>query len=95
MRENRSYGGWEGPILFPTSILQRLSRLVFLEQAFGPTLARLDTLLGTDSHTPMVGLGVLGRGVGGIADCAPMLGCRAFLTAPRVGSGLSTRPNLG
>jgi aconitate hydratase len=65
--------------------LEWLSTVVFLEQAGGMTLARPDTLLGTDSHTPMVGgLGVLGWGVGGIEAQAAMLGHRALLTAPRV-----------
>jgi aconitate hydratase len=65
--------------------LEWLSTLVFLERASGMTLVRPDTLLGTDSHTPMVGgLGVLGWGVGGIEAQAAMLGHRALLTAPRV-----------
>jgi aconitate hydratase A / 2-methylisocitrate dehydratase len=65
--------------------LEWLSTLLWLEQADGLTLARPDTLLGTDSHTPMVGgLGVLGWGVGGIEAQAAMLGHRALLTAPRV-----------
>jgi aconitate hydratase len=65
--------------------LEWLSTVVLLEQAAGMTLARPDTLLGTDSHTPMVGgLGVLGWGVGGIEAQAAMLGHRALLTAPRV-----------
>jgi aconitate hydratase len=65
--------------------LEWLSTVVFLEQAAGMTLARPDTLLGTDSHTPMVGgLGVLGWGVGGIEAQAAMLGHRALLTAPRI-----------
>ncbi len=65
--------------------LEWLSTVVFLEQTAGIALARPDTLLGTDSHTPMVGgLGVLGWGVGGIEAEAAMLGHRALLTAPRV-----------
>jgi aconitate hydratase len=65
--------------------LEWLSTVVFLEQTAGTTLARPDTLLGTDSHTPMVGgLGVLGWGVGGIEAQAAMLGHRALLNAPRV-----------
>jgi aconitate hydratase len=65
--------------------LEWLSTLVFLERVAGTTLARPDTLLGTDSHTPMVGgLGVLGWGVGGIEAQGAMLGHRALLTAPRV-----------
>jgi aconitate hydratase len=76
--------------------LEWLSTVVFLEKAAGMTLARPDTLLGTDSHTPMVGgLGVLGWGVGGIEAQAAMLGHRTLLNAPRVvGLRLSgERPN--
>lgn len=51
----------------------------------GKMLARPDTLLGTDSHTPMVnGIGVLGWGVGGIEAEAAMLGFPLFMTWPEV-----------
>src|SRR5262245_44802459 len=44
-----------------------------------------DTLVGTDSHTPMVnGLGVLGWGVGGIEAEAAMLGQPLSLLLPSV-----------
>src|SRR5512142_908012 len=44
-----------------------------------------DTLVGTDSHTPMVnGLGVLGWGVGGIEAEAAMLGQPLSMLLPRV-----------
>ena len=44
-----------------------------------------DTLVGTDSHTPMVnGLGVLGWGVGGIEAEAAMLGQSLSMLLPRV-----------
>lgn len=44
-----------------------------------------DTLLGTDSHTPMVnGLGVLGWGVGGIEAEAVMLGQPYYMPLPDV-----------
>lgn len=44
-----------------------------------------DTLVGTDSHTPMVnGLGVLGWGVGGIEAEAGMLGQPSYFPAPDV-----------
>jgi aconitate hydratase len=65
--------------------LEWLSRVVWLEQVGGRMLARPDTLLGTDSHTPMVGgLGVLGWGVGGIEAQAAMLGHGSLIGAPRV-----------
>jgi aconitate hydratase len=65
--------------------LEWLSTMVWLEETCGTTLARPDTLLGTDSHTPMVGgLGVLGWGVGGIEAQAAMLGHSTLVTTPRV-----------
>ncbi|MEJ8560947.1 aconitate hydratase AcnA [Yoonia sp. GPGPB17] len=56
--------------------LEFLSHLVMEEHdRSGPALVYPDTVLGTDSHTPMVnGLGVLGWGVGGIEAEAAMLG---------------------
>ncbi|MGC8460547.1 MAG: aconitate hydratase AcnA [Candidatus Dormibacteria bacterium] len=51
----------------------------------GERLLYPDTLLGTDSHTPMVnGIGVLGWGVGGIEAEAAMLGQPMFLLPPTV-----------
>jgi aconitate hydratase len=48
-------------------------------------LAYPDTLVGTDSHTPMVnGLGVLGWGVGGIEAEAAMLGQPISMLIPEV-----------
>lgn len=53
-----------------------------------------DTLVGTDSHTPMInGLGVLGWGVGGIEAEAAMLGQPMFLPTPVV-LGVRTRGAL-
>ncbi|MCC8961603.1 aconitate hydratase AcnA [Bradyrhizobium sp. Pear76] len=44
-----------------------------------------ETLVGTDSHTPMInGLGVLGWGVGGLEATAAMLGLPLSVTAPAV-----------
>jgi aconitate hydratase len=61
--------------------LEYLSRVVILRD--GTLLP--DTLVGTDSHTPMVnGLGVLGWGVGGIEAEAAMLGQPMFLGHPTV-----------
>jgi aconitate hydratase len=57
--------------------LEYLSRVVFTTVTPGGAAACAypDTLVGTDSHTPMVnGLGVLGWGVGGIEAEAAMLG---------------------
>jgi aconitate hydratase len=53
-----------------------------------------DTLVGTDSHTPMInGLGVLGWGVGGIEAEAAMLGQPMFLPPPVV-LGVRTKGQL-
>jgi len=53
-----------------------------------------DTLVGTDSHTPMInGLGVLGWGVGGIEAEAAVLGQPMFLPRPIV-IGVRTRGRL-
>ncbi len=49
------------------------------------TYAFPDTLVGTDSHTPMIdGLGVLGWGVGGIEAEAVMLGQPYYMLVPDV-----------
>ncbi|MEO6205635.1 MAG: aconitase family protein, partial [Mycobacteriales bacterium] len=61
--------------------LEYLSRVVFDDAG----LAYPDTLVGTDSHTPMVnGLGVLGWGVGGIEAEAAMLGQPMSMLIPPV-----------
>ncbi|WP_067899984.1 aconitate hydratase [Nocardia vaccinii] len=67
--------------------LEYLARVVFTrdDPAGGPPLAYPDTLVGTDSHTPMVnGLGVLGWGVGGIEAEAAMLGQPMSMLIPQV-----------
>jgi aconitate hydratase len=63
--------------------LEYLARVVFVDEASGR--AYPDTLVGTDSHTPMVnGLGVLGWGVGGIEAEAAMLGQPISMLVPSV-----------
>ena len=65
--------------------LEYLGRVVFTESADGETLAYPDSLVGTDSHTPMInGLGVLGWGVGGIEAEAAMLGQPISMLIPEV-----------
>ena len=65
--------------------LEYLSRVVFTRETPDGTLAYPDTLVGTDSHTPMVnGLGVLGWGVGGIEAEAAMLGQPMSMLIPQV-----------
>jgi aconitate hydratase len=61
--------------------LEYLARVVFDDGG----LAYPDTLVGTDSHTPMInGLGVLGWGVGGIEAEAAMLGQPISMLIPKV-----------
>ncbi|MFO8155081.1 MAG: aconitate hydratase AcnA, partial [Thiohalospira sp.] len=66
--------------------LEHLGRVVFgTKGADGSRWAYLDTLVGTDSHTPMInGLGVLGWGVGGIEAEAAMLGQPISMLVPQV-----------
>ena len=65
--------------------LEYLARVVEVTERGGRRIAHPDTLVGTDSHTPMVnGLGVLGWGVGGIEAEAAMLGQPVSLLVPRV-----------
>jgi aconitate hydratase len=62
--------------------LEYLGKVVFVDE---DGTAYPDTLVGTDSHTPMInGLGVLGWGVGGIEAEAAMLGQPISLLVPRV-----------
>jgi aconitate hydratase len=65
--------------------LEYLSRVVFVREGGELPRAYPDTLVGTDSHTPMVnGLGVLGWGVGGIEAEAVMLGQPMSMLLPQV-----------
>ncbi|MBO0882774.1 MAG: aconitate hydratase, partial [Mycobacterium sp.] len=65
--------------------LEYLARVVFTRETADGQLAYPDTLVGTDSHTPMVnGLGVLGWGVGGIEAEAAMLGQPMSMLIPPV-----------
>jgi aconitate hydratase len=67
--------------------LEYLARVVFTQDRGGAELPQAypDTLVGTDSHTPMVnGLGVLGWGVGGIEAEAAMLGQPMSMLVPQV-----------
>jgi aconitate hydratase len=67
--------------------LEYLARVVFGATDTGRPVpdAYPDTLVGTDSHTPMVnGLGVLGWGVGGIEAEAAMLGQPISMLIPDV-----------
>ena len=62
--------------------LEYLAKVVWRD---GDGVACPDSLVGTDSHTPMVnGLGVLGWGVGGIEALAAVLGQPVFISMPEV-----------
>ena len=67
--------------------LEHLAPVVQRREVAGEDLPLLfpDTLVGTDSHTPMInGLGVLGWGVGGIEAEAGMLGQPLYMLSPAV-----------
>ncbi|MCP4405045.1 MAG: aconitate hydratase AcnA [bacterium] len=65
--------------------LEHLGRVVMTENVDGRTIAFPDTLVGTDSHTPMInGIGVMGWGVGGIEAEANMLGQPYYMPIPEV-----------
>ena len=77
--------------------LEYLGKVVQTQQIDGKNVAFFDSLVGTDSHTPMInGLGVAGWGVGGIEAEAAMLGQPLFMLAPPVvGVRLSGRMRSG
>jgi aconitate hydratase len=65
--------------------LEYLGQVVQVRNQNGVKLAFFDSLVGTDSHTPMInGLGVVGWGVGGIEAEAAMLGQPIYVLAPAV-----------
>jgi aconitate hydratase len=65
--------------------LEYLAPVVFRKKVRTSFQAYPDTLVGTDSHTPMInGLGVVGWGVGGIEAEAAMLGQPVSMLVPEV-----------
>jgi aconitate hydratase len=65
--------------------LEHLAPVVFTRKDRSGAHAYPDTLVGTDSHTPMInGLGVVGWGVGGIEAEAAMLGQPISMLIPEV-----------
>jgi aconitate hydratase len=79
--------------------VEYLARLVWTAEGEGggPEMAFPDSLLGMDSHTPMVNsLGVFGWGVGGIEAAAALLGQPVSVPIPEViGCRLTGRPRSG
>jgi aconitate hydratase len=65
--------------------LEYLGRVVEKRKIGGNWIAFPDTLVGTDSHTPMInGIGILGWGVGGIEAEAAILGQPLYMLIPEV-----------
>ncbi len=65
--------------------LEYLGQVVMTAKNGNATVAYPDTLVGTDSHTPMInGIGVMGWGVGGIEAEAVMLGQPYYMSIPQV-----------
>ncbi|UOD35145.1 aconitate hydratase AcnA [Deferribacteraceae bacterium V6Fe1] len=65
--------------------LEYLGRVAMTDEVGGADLVFPDTVVGTDSHTPMInGIGVLGWGVGGIEAEAVALGQPYFMPLPEV-----------
>ncbi len=65
--------------------LEHLGRVTITEKIGGVTYAYPDTVVGLDSHTPMInGIGVMGWGVGGIEAEAVMLGQPYYMSIPEV-----------
>jgi len=65
--------------------IERFAQVVATGERGGRRLAFPDSLVGMDSHTPMVnGLGVFGWGVGGIEAATAMFGQPIGLPVPRV-----------
>ena len=77
--------------------MEFLASVVSVDDRTGGPVARPDTVVGTDSHTTMIGgLGVLGWGVGGIEAEAVMLGEPIDVVLPEVvGVRLNGRPGAG
>jgi aconitate hydratase len=78
--------------------LEYLAQVVMTRaEAGGGEAAFPDTLVGTDSHTPMInGIGVLGWGVGGIEAEAALLGQPLYMRIPEVvGFRLTGRLSAG
>jgi len=74
-----------GTGIMHTINLERLATVVTHEERDGVRWAMPDTLIGTDSHTPMVnGIGVLGWGVGGLEAESVMFGMPVMMRMPEV-----------
>jgi aconitate hydratase len=74
-----------GTGIMHTINLERLATVMTVEARDGLRWAMPDTLVGTDSHTPMInGIGVLAWGVGGLEAESVMFGMPVTLRLPHV-----------
>ena len=74
-----------GTGIMHTINLERLATVVTTETRDGAAWAVPDTLVGTDSHTPMInGIGVLAWGVGGVEAESVLFGMPVMLRIPEV-----------
>ncbi len=74
-----------GTGIMHTINLEQLATVVTTEERAGAQWVIPDTLIGTDSHTPMInGIGVLGWGVGGLEAQTVMFGMPTMLRIPEV-----------
>jgi aconitate hydratase len=74
-----------GTGIMHTINLEQLATVVTGETRDGVRWAVPDTLIGTDSHTPMInGIGVLGWGVGGLEAESVMFGMPVMMRVPEV-----------
>jgi aconitate hydratase len=74
-----------GTGIMHTINLEQLATVVTTKERDGTMWAVPDTMIGTDSHTPMVnGIGVLGWGVGGLEAQTVMFGMPTMIRIPDV-----------
>ena len=74
-----------GTGIMHTLNLERLATVVTSERRDGEEWAIPDSLIGTDSHTPMInGIGILAWGVGGLEAESVMMGMPVMLRVPEV-----------
>jgi len=77
--------------------LEYLARVVWTRERDGRTIAYPDSVIGMDSHTPMINaLGIVGWGVGGVEGGVAALGEPVAMLIPEVvGCRLTGRPRPG
>ncbi|HTH79950.1 MAG TPA: aconitate hydratase AcnA, partial [Ramlibacter sp.] len=84
-----------GTGIMHTINLEQLATVVTTEERDGTMWAVPDTMIGTDSHTPMInGIGVLGWGVGGLEAQTVMFGMPTMIRIPDV-TGVRLTSRLG